>query len=105
MYNTFTSLTALQALNLEQEEHIKIPDTTSSSSTTDPNPLTTQQQALLTEARDLRHTLDKEQPINILIKPQAWQQNDTADKWVRHINFTFSTDLFLVEFPLLAPSV
>jgi hypothetical protein len=114
VHSTFTSLTALQALNLEQEDlpyiiehmheatrthchrhkHIKIPDTTSSSSSTDPpNPLTTQEQALLTEARDLRHTLDKEQPINILIKPQAWLQYDTADKWVRHINFTLSTDL------------
>ena len=113
VHSTFTSLTALQALNLDQQDlpytiehmheaarnhchlhkHIKTPNTTPSNPPTDPpNPLTTKEQALLNEARDLRHTLDKEQPINILIKPQAWQEHDTASKWVTHINYTLSSD-------------
>jgi hypothetical protein len=114
VHSTFTSLTALQALNLDQEglpyiiEHmreaarshchqhknIKIPDSTSSSSSNSPpSPLTPPELALLAEARTFRHTMDKHDPINILIKPQAWQEKNTVAQWVRHINFILSTDL------------
>ena len=47
---------------------------------------------MLTHARALRHTLDKEKPINILIKPQHWHEKDTPDKWHKHINYTLATD-------------
>ena len=41
----------------------------------------------------LRHTTNKRnKPINILIKPQSWQEKDTAAKWFRHINYTLSHD-------------
>jgi hypothetical protein len=111
VHSTFTTLTALQALTLEEEDlphtiehmheaarnhctkHKNIPEHTASSSSTDPpNPLTPIEQALLKQARAVRHTLDKPQPINILIKPQAWQHKDTAEKWIRHINFTLASD-------------
>ena len=128
VHSTFNSLTALQALHLDNEsiphiieqmhtsvqthchqhKHTKITDpptpatndhtldtetktnTPSDSSPDSTHPLTPEQHALK-QARQLRHTLNKNQPINILINPQAWQEKDTADKWVRHLNFTLSS--------------
>ena len=111
VHRTFRTLTALQALELEnqslphtlshmhdaiinhcnQNKHIKEP--TASSSSTDTDPFTPQEHALLKQARELRHTINsKHTPYNILINPQAWQEHKTAREWVRHINHTLSTN-------------